>query len=925
MFSNSKLFSVCFRYSFFSLIITTLFFEASSLAGGTDCLSVLTRPDELRIVNSIGDLNKIFFNSKLTVDQRDEQFEGIVRAINPENDKKKEGEIKLKIAMQNDEEAARQVFPMLMDYLIGNEITQEKRGILVKFGVSENDIETYLKEASAVFAPFYMSMLANKISYNPEMGWDFMESELNVDSIKKDPTFFTALTTFFSLDFAQKLSDPSRKYAIAVGHQIFLPPLELKVRKNAIDVMSVEDYKEEVSFKMERLQASSKEFFEASQEASSYSNLVMGRYVESVFVQGFAETYLGMDPNGPEFKRGATDADIRYAESVREVAFWKNQLFKRLGIPQIFQDALLADLSKAYSDDMENFEAGSNKVLAATIAIPAAATVVGLLYLAPMAITGVAATGMVSLPVATFAASSVATFALIPLAFGATSAVINASVDYANNGGDWFCYFREEMATKGADSLYVAPFMEMIPLGAAAGAGLWGAGAHLLAGGTLIGETGLVGSLVAAKSAAAAYATINFGVAAYFVYKMGSAGVTELSTCLDFLNEAKAESKKSGDLEIINSLANQAWKTCLQGGIDIGFALGGGWRMGAEGYKGFKTVANPNGEPIVDYYEALGVNRNASQAEIKEAYRTLAKKYHPDAKNGDAEMFRLVVEANKQLGDPYTRRIYDIKLGVSKRIFRETATAQTTQRSSEPTQLLNAGDATKSQASAATPDESVVTAAPVTTPVREVATEAQVTTSPEARSSTLQVASGPSNVAIAPVALNPSALLGQQLNRVVCEDCGQPLDPSENASGESPVASRNLPDADQIDLADSSVSNAIVDSFKDGDLATQQSIAMRGLITNFLAGARPNTELSIIQSFAKLCSETLPSPGAKLSPRFIWEVLNTFSPIEQENFLDVLREANTWAGSRNSITLKDAFDLALSKYGLLEQFEERCK
>lgn len=38
-----------------------------------------------------------------------------------------------------------------------------------------------------------------------------------------------------------------------------------------------------------------------------------------------------------------------------------------------------------------------------------------------------------------------------------------------------------------------------------------------------------------------------------------------------------------------------------------------------------------------DYYEVLGVDKNADEAAIKKAYRVLAKKYHPDANPGDAE------------------------------------------------------------------------------------------------------------------------------------------------------------------------------------------------------------------------------------------------------------------------------------------------
>ena len=63
-----------------------------------------------------------------------------------------------------------------------------------------------------------------------------------------------------------------------------------------------------------------------------------------------------------------------------------------------------------------------------------------------------------------------------------------------------------------------------------------------------------------------------------------------------------------------------------------------------------------------DYYEVLGIDRNASASEIKKAYRKLAKKYHPDTNPGDKEAeakFKEVTEAYEILSDSEKKAQYD--------------------------------------------------------------------------------------------------------------------------------------------------------------------------------------------------------------------------------------------------------------------------
>ena len=73
-----------------------------------------------------------------------------------------------------------------------------------------------------------------------------------------------------------------------------------------------------------------------------------------------------------------------------------------------------------------------------------------------------------------------------------------------------------------------------------------------------------------------------------------------------------------------------------------------------------------------DYYSTLGVAKTATEKEIKQAYRKLARKHHPDVNPGDKSAeakFKEINEAYEVLGDPEKRKKYD-ELGANWRHVR---------------------------------------------------------------------------------------------------------------------------------------------------------------------------------------------------------------------------------------------------------------
>ena len=78
-----------------------------------------------------------------------------------------------------------------------------------------------------------------------------------------------------------------------------------------------------------------------------------------------------------------------------------------------------------------------------------------------------------------------------------------------------------------------------------------------------------------------------------------------------------------------------------------------------------------------DYYEVLGIKRDASDKDVRQAYRKLARKYHPDVNPGDKSAesrFKEINEAYEVIGDPEKRKKYD-ELGSNWKMYEQAQRA----------------------------------------------------------------------------------------------------------------------------------------------------------------------------------------------------------------------------------------------------------
>lgn len=401
---------------------------------------------------------------------------------------------------------------------------------LINIGVPPGLTWPYLQDVTNVIKDSVKVLSAKNIHYNMSSGWNFSKANLNVNDINKDGKLKSAFLQLFSPETLSKLIDEQRSEAIRTENIVFLPA----DKTGAIQVMSEKEWTTAVEADLGKMERETKDFIRYAKESATYWNLMSGRLV----------VLFG----GERGYKGKTAPEISAESAYKTMLYYLNRLSNNLGVGGKLRPKILEMLKVANAIEAQELQAGIAKLNAARNAAIAAPFVPIAIWAAPYA------GGLIGPAFAASAGSTSASMALTPLIFAAANATVHAAIDTSQVGGSFSCALYEQMVDKTSRALVQAPFMAALP----AGSMLVSSGVATVTGGAVLAET--------------TYGVLNLSLASYTVFTGAKSGVQGLEECQALLKAAETAGQ-AGEMSLVNARAADAYKACIQAGLDLGQAL----------------------------------------------------------------------------------------------------------------------------------------------------------------------------------------------------------------------------------------------------------------------------------------------------------------------------------------------------------------
>ncbi|MEK6704440.1 MAG: hypothetical protein AABZ06_01500 [Bdellovibrionota bacterium] len=555
-----------------------------------DCHTKLKDEEALRLLAELNDINGLFFSGELSDRERNKRLDSLMKSMNPENDPVKAGVIKAYIASMAQQAADDSFQRLALAKVHGKQCSNvlSAIGAIAKVGVPQAEIPQKIEEHAERIKSYAEALTGLGAKYDPDTGWDLQNVDM-AEAAKKaasDSMLNSAFALMFRGDFLKQVNNPERAETIIASGYAYLPPT--KENGGKVKVMPYTQYHQRVQIWLKNYERDLKDYIEGSEAGSKFSNQVQGSFYKKDF--------------GKEKRAWEHQRDDGWKRSNMDLKVLKNTL----GISKQHHTALKSALQESLKLERKYLDIGSAKIKAGITATVTAPLLPLMMWGAPLLVGGGAATS-----------AAVGTMGIVPVAFGLGLGVVDASIESIKNGGNFFCHLAEQVAEKGAPSLYTAPIFATIPVGA----GLAGAGALALGAST--------------STAGAIVGGINITAAVGFTGMMLYSGGAEALECREGFRRAEEE-YKNGRGELAESIVAENIKKCASAGINLAFAIPAGVGIGKKGIDAAKSwkkeTAEKKGQALVEEGKAA---KPAEPAEAGKAAEATVSDFTPPELSAD--------------------------------------------------------------------------------------------------------------------------------------------------------------------------------------------------------------------------------------------------------------------------------------------------